>query len=168
MAPIGPFIDPVPPDVLKQVAEVIPKVEVRDIRVTGLTCALKSLPESSQVAVTLGNKVEAAQLEDNVLVVRVHYSITAKVQEAATDFMAMSVTFQLTYEGEKLNEIDEEKWTSFADVNAVFNSWAYLRELVQSISSRMGIPPLMLPLLKTRQPKTPNPAITAGSPEAPS
>ena len=36
----------------------------------------------------------------------------------------------------------------FAATNAVFNAWPFFRELVHSLVARMGMPPLMVPLLK--------------------
>ncbi len=36
----------------------------------------------------------------------------------------------------------------FAKVNGIYNAWPYLREIVQSTTTRMGIAPLMLPLFR--------------------
>jgi len=44
----------------------------------------------------------------------------------------------------------------FANVNGVFNCWPYWREFVQNITTRMGLPSLIVPLLKI--PKKPSPS----------
>lgn len=36
----------------------------------------------------------------------------------------------------------------FASRNAVFNAWPYFRELAQSLVARMGMPPVIIPLLR--------------------
>jgi hypothetical protein len=38
---------------------------------------------------------------------------------------------------------------AFGQYNAAFNAWPYLRELVHSLSMRMGLAPLVVPLLKS-------------------
>lgn len=39
---------------------------------------------------------------------------------------------------------------AFARTNALFNVWPYWREFVQSMASRAGLPPLVVPLLQIR------------------
>jgi hypothetical protein len=41
---------------------------------------------------------------------------------------------------------------AFGQYNALFNLWPYLRETVHSLSQRMGLPPLVLPLHKSSTP----------------
>lgn len=41
---------------------------------------------------------------------------------------------------------------AFAEVNATFNAWPFLRELVQSVTARMGLPPLTLPVYRVPRP----------------
>jgi preprotein translocase subunit SecB len=150
MAPLGPFDGPVPADMMKNVSEVIPRLEIRDIRLIGLTCRLKAVPPSDlAVHVDLGHEVKTDPIADNLLGVKVKFSLTVKSQaENSQDMLTLSATFQLTYEGENIRNIEEDKRLAFANVNAVFNAWPYLRELVQSISGRMAIPALVVPLLK--------------------
>jgi hypothetical protein len=51
-----------------------------------------------------------------------------------------------------------EEMQAFAETNALMNCWPYWRELVQAMVSKMGLPPLVVPLLRwvmpTPQPKT--------------
>jgi hypothetical protein len=41
-----------------------------------------------------------------------------------------------------------EEMQAFANTNALMNCWPYWRELVQSMVSKMGLPPLVVPLLR--------------------
>jgi len=49
-----------------------------------------------------------------------------------------------------LVEVDPEPGTveNFARHNGLFNVWSFFREYLQSMTSRMGLPPATLPLLK--------------------
>lgn len=51
-------------------------------------------------------------------------------------------------------EISDELFHEFTRTTALFNAYPYLRESVQSMSSKMGIPPVVAPLLKIEPPKT--------------
>lgn len=141
-------------DTMKQVAAVIPHVEVDDIRLVKLASRLTdSLPESPHIVVAMGHDV-AADVVEGILLVQVSYKLNAKVSKDATEpFFDLRATFQLAYQGENLASVGKEQWLAFASVNAVHNSWAYWRELVQSVSGRMGIPTLTVPLLKLRPAK---------------
>ncbi len=44
--------------------------------------------------------------------------------------------------------LTEEEIDEFAQFNVPYTVWPYWRELVQSLTVRMGLPPLTLPLLK--------------------
>lgn len=45
--------------------------------------------------------------------------------------------------------LERDQLDAYAATGAVFSAWPYVRELVQSLTHRMGVPPLTLPLLKT-------------------
>lgn len=150
MPSIGPFDGPVPADLMKKVSEVIPRLEIRDIRLIGLACRLKAAPSDHAVEVALGHEVKTDPIADNLLGVQVKFSLAAKGQaENHPEIFTLTATFQLTYEGENVRSIEEDKRAAFANVNAVFNAWPYLRELVQSMSGRMSLPTLTVPLLKS-------------------
>jgi hypothetical protein len=59
-----------------------------------------------------------------------------------------SGTFQLEYHIEEGFKPTKEEMDAFAETFAVFNSWPYIRETLQSITQRMGFNPPPLPLLK--------------------
>ncbi len=44
-------------------------------------------------------------------------------------------------------EVNEELMEMFSGRNLSVHSWPYLREFIQSMSTRMGLPPMLLPLL---------------------
>ncbi len=45
-----------------------------------------------------------------------------------------------------LVDYSEEQIGQFSEINGTYNVWPYLRELVSSVMSRMGVPGVMVPL----------------------
>lgn len=157
MAKVGPFGEQVSTDLLRKVSEVAARVEIRDIRLVKIAASLSDpLPESGQtIAVELDHGVKADVIDSSTLLAQVRFTLAAKASiEAEKPFVEIGATFQLLYQGENIGDIPHQSWSSFASVNAVHNAWPYLRELVQSISSRMSVPPLTVPLLKVQPAKT--------------
>lgn len=154
MAPIGPFREPISPEVARQVAAVVPHVELTDLRLVSLAATLLAPPAVGETTdVDLDHHAEVG-FTGNAVVIRVRYSLTAKQpsDHGGSAYLTLEATFQLTYVGENLNSLEKDKWTAFADVNAVHTSWPYLREIVQSVSARMGLDALVVPLLKMTRP----------------
>lgn len=60
----------------------------------------------------------------------------------------ISASFHLVYELPSELKPDRSEILAFAQTNAVYNAWPYWREFVQSMTSRMNVPPLTLPLLR--------------------
>lgn len=59
--------------------------------------------------------------------------------------LKISCTFVLTYSSKQ--NLTDEFLKIFSARNVPINTWPYFRELVQSMTQRMNIPPLVLPLL---------------------
>lgn len=55
-------------------------------------------------------------------------------------------TYSLQFDS--TDDLEEEFWDIFSEVNLHINTWPYFRELVQNTTQRMSIMPLTLPLLK--------------------
>ncbi|MBN2053445.1 hypothetical protein JW905_00900 [bacterium] len=43
-------------------------------------------------------------------------------------------------------DFNDSVWDVFSALNIPLNAWPYLREYVQNVTQRLGIPPLTLPL----------------------
>jgi preprotein translocase subunit SecB len=160
--PIGPFEQAIPTNSLRTVAEVVPRLEIRDIRLVNLSCALTAPPPpAGQLKIDLSHTVKVDVVEDTVLAVQVHYLLKASPDGTdSSPFMNMSVVFQLLYDGEEITSIAPEKRQMFGDINAVHNAWPYFREVVQNMAMRMGLQPLTVPLLKIQAtPPTDKPAV---------
>ncbi|HYN08046.1 MAG TPA: hypothetical protein VES67_11700 [Vicinamibacterales bacterium] len=151
MKAIGPFEKPIPPETLKKVAAVVPRVEIRDIRLVGLSASLKSAPApKSQTSVDLDHEVASERAQDGVLfIARVRFKLSASgTGEEAAEFMNLKAAFQLLYSVEGPDSVEDDQLIAFGEINAVHTAWPYFRELVQNISGRMALVPMTVPLLK--------------------
>lgn len=62
--------------------------------------------------------------------------------------LVIEATFELLYELDASDDVDEEDLEHFAYVNSTLHAWPYWRELVQSMTTRMGLRPLIVGTFK--------------------
>jgi hypothetical protein len=62
--------------------------------------------------------------------------------------MSIEASFCTTYVLKPSEEVNPADIEHFAKINPIYNAWAYWREFVQSMTTRMGFPVLTIPLLK--------------------
>lgn len=63
-------------------------------------------------------------------------------------FMSIEASFCASYILKPIGEFNPNDIEQFAKINPIYNAWAYWREFVQSMTTRMGFPALTVPLLK--------------------
>jgi preprotein translocase subunit SecB len=72
-------------------------------------------------------------------------------KEEETDLKKVPVRIQgeyeLEYSIESFDQIKPENIKAFGSMNGIYNAWPYWREFVQSMTVRMGLPPLTLPVM---------------------
>lgn len=69
----------------------------------------------------------------------------------------LEAMFELAYEPDSGDcDLDENDLDHFAFANATFNAWPYWRELAQSMTQRMGIPPVVVPVFKIPSARDPD------------
>jgi len=74
----------------------------------------------------------------------VRYILTAKVRNKI--FLKIEAAYELFFSSEE--EISDEFFDIYREISLPFNIWPFFRELVNSLTARMGIPPITLPLFK--------------------
>ena len=82
-------------------------------------------------------------------------SVSSESAEGKTPQLLFQVkaTFVAVY-GLPVTEFSKEAMESFVNTNAVFHAFPYFREFAQSMTSRLGVPPITLPLYRISPPKT--------------
>lgn len=68
-----------------------------------------------------------------------------KNEEKSEPVLFIEATFQAVYDIPENISADKNTLQAFADMNGTFNLWPYWREFVSSISTRIGLPALIVP-----------------------
>lgn len=92
-----------------------------------------------------------------LLTVQVAYKVRLLARgEVALNVGQIDASFVLEYRlsSHPPEEQREIFFDAFAKVNGIYNSWPYLREVVQNVSSRMVLPPVVLPVYRVPKPRT--------------
>lgn len=73
----------------------------------------------------------------------------------------IDATYLLRYRVAGEDPVSEADAKHFAYANGAYNAWPFARELFHSFSSRMGLPPFVLPVLIFTPPKPATPTVPA-------
>jgi preprotein translocase subunit SecB len=95
--------------------------------------------------------VEVAKREEkNQFIVKAQFSLVSRNKEdpSSEPRIAIGAVFILVYSVKAIADFSDKELTAFAKTNGVFNAWPYWREFVQSTSTRMGIPPIIVPVFR--------------------
>ena|SRR5208282_717235 len=136
--------------------EIISSVQLAGVRLSQLS-ASGSLPEGGirNGAVEIAHSARVRDRSTDGFVVTatitVRFAIKGGGRKAAgreTTPLSLQAGFDLSYAVPHAKKFSATDLTRFANVNGVYNAWPYWRELVQSISVRMGLPALVLPVFR--------------------
>ncbi len=133
--------------------ETIRLIHVRAAHMTAPGCPVKIVAEKEMPSTTV-NLVEGTNRFRVLFGHAIHGRRGTEGPEVQID-----ATFEMVYSfPQDTNPIPApEEMQAFAETNALMNCWPYWRELVQTTVARMGLPPLVVPLLRwvvpTPQPK---------------
>lgn len=144
-------------------AQVAAVVQLKDIRLERCVCRCEASADNlpSEVAHTYS----ASQTIDSEchLTARIAFNLAVSHggSDGATAPIQIEAVFVVLYGLPKDHAFSESHAMAFADRNAVFNAWPYWREFVQSMTVRMGLPALTLPVFRIRSaPPAPSPEST--------
>lgn len=140
---------------VKGIAPLIAAVQIEDIRLTEATVRTKiSSPKDVD---------EVDLVLDTSAIVKEHHppepfvvlaTIDAKLVPRRTpESAAVSIKagFELRYSLPPDLRVSRRDLNTFARINSVFNVWPYWREFIQSMTTRMHLPPLVLPVFRVRE-----------------
>lgn len=70
--------------------------------------------------------------------------------QEVSPLVALEAVFALDYQLPSSPPVERrpELFGAFATLNGTYNAWPYVRELVQSLTTRMGLPGLIIPLYR--------------------
>lgn len=71
-----------------------------------------------------------------------------EADEPSKDVLSLTATYLAVYELPTANERDEKALQYFAQLNGTYNVWPYWRELVQTVTGRVGLASFVVPVLR--------------------
>lgn len=130
------------------------RVELADVRI--LETQARCVPAvEEQLPDRLRFQLEhehALDREKKSMVIKLRLGVDAlPAGESLDPLLHIQATFLLAYVLKSADDITDAHCDAFADLNATFNVWPYWREYVQSVTVRMGLPALVLPLYRFGQ-----------------
>lgn len=132
-----------PEKMVRPLMELASLVDLEDVRLRRCRAEMHSEPEGSLLYSISHATHWSLNKERDQLTVEICYSLHSH-EESETDheLVSVEVTFALAYRL-KSPFLDDE-CSLFARINAVHNSWPYLREFLQSMTARMSVPVLTI------------------------
>jgi hypothetical protein len=152
MAKKRPATDVIPS--ANPIAPVIKQAQLSDLRL--LSCKV-SHPNELNLPPELNQhvSVHGSLNKDKEVLVIARFALSGNSPSpsgepvALDDEFYIEARFGVTYTLQSTEGITQDQVVLFAQQNGIFNLWPYWREFVQSMTCRMSIEPLRVPLLKS-------------------
>ena len=133
----------------------IAEVEIEGVRLVEATAETKvrSPADTGAVDLLVNRTAGISERQENGTFFVIATISTRLVPEEAKEepLVSIETSFELQYHLPKGFRVDPQTLTTFAETNGIYNAWPYWREFVQSTLARMGLPPVVLPLLRARE-----------------
>lgn len=130
---------------LAAAARIARRVELRDVCIQEMSAKRHGVAKES-LSPELSDRYELKK-EDSKLEILCHHHL--KATSAGDEVAEITVLLKLIYEiGATAEPINEADLPIFADANGAYHSWPFVREIYHSLTSRMGLPPFVLPVLR--------------------
>ena len=129
---------------LSAVARVARSIDLRDIRVIQVEAECSPAPDEP-LEPQINVESSGVLVSESQLNVVCGYTLTIKV--GGVQAAKCEIVYLMRYEvvGDTFAEQDIEH---FASANGVYHSWPFLRQFVFDLTSKMGFPPLTLPVFQ--------------------
>jgi len=142
-------------DNLKEISKQLPPEKYRDILDSIHLLEISLIDVSATVSrSTLLNKEQPKfRIQDNFMIDHAHdfyrlkgaYSVDVPVKGRGKNPLDIKATYSVRFSGPE--NIPDEFWIVYKEMVLPIQLWPYFRELVQSMTARMNIPPLTLPVI---------------------
>lgn len=133
-------------------SDLIRTVNIQSIRLLALnTQTAPTIPpfQSNDAQIRINWRHRVGEVEGTQFIV--HAEIEASVvpsKDSKEAFFSLVAAYELVYAVSSGFRASKTVLDAFAGTNGIFNVWPYWRELVQSVSVRMQLPPVLLPVFR--------------------
>ncbi len=138
--------------------KVASRVNLESVKLMGCSCKHRlEVPDGPKAfAIKRGSEFTVSDERDSIGVV-IRFGLKAfPKDDAAKDappkdenaFLTIAATFLLLYSIKDADDLSDDAFRSFAELNGTYNAWPYWREFVQSMTTRMDLPTLTIPVFR--------------------
>jgi hypothetical protein len=138
---------------LQQAAIVSRSVQIEQVSLT--TAAVRSgidplvVPEKLTLSQSHRARYELPQSHPNKIFVYVDFECSAaSATPSEIQPLGVSATYVVVYGHPDVSALPAEALEAFAQLNGVYNTWPYWRELVQTASGRAGLSAIVIPVFR--------------------
>lgn len=143
------------PSLFDLAIEVSKRVEVQAVNLIE-SLAKRSLGGDLAREVKIRFAVRTSLSDDKKIVsVFPRFQVTAGPENGKLPDLVIEAEFAILYSISSTEGLDEPNFKAFGELNGVFNCWPYWREYVQQTTTRMGLPPLVIPVYRPDRPTLP-------------
>ncbi len=143
-------------------AKVGSRSDLESVSLRGVTAAMPALAElDGPIELDISWETTPLVEEDGE---HVRFTYRLEVTSGRADGLSVEAEFELLYSVTDVQTLEEEDLQAFADVSAAFSAHPYARELLQSLTVRSGLPPLVLGTIRSPV----DPPLESGDADAPS
>lgn len=125
-------------------AEVGAKAGLLDVALRSISAQLELPVDTQSVELDVSWETSFERLPDS----QVEYLYRIAVSDSLTGTFFVRADFALTYSLSEPSDFSEDHLVAFGEVSVVFSGFPYARELVQSLTTRASLPPLVLGTLR--------------------
>ncbi len=138
--------------VLELASRVATAVDITDVRMINMHASLLQWDGKTPTLSRMGHSARTTRSKsgESIEVQVALFFDMAEDTETSRDKPPLSIhaTFSLRYQVRDLNRYSDEEVEAFGTVNGAYNAWPFWRELVYTTLSRMGVPPIALPVFR--------------------
>jgi preprotein translocase subunit SecB len=135
-----------PLGVVERAARIGARADLADVRIRRIDAELFAPSPSPPFTVDV-RVAPAASIVDSKLVYEVCYEVSSMDSKKRPVFAA-TIALNLLFELQEDVALAEADLSAFGEVTVLLMAHPYVREILQSISSRMGLPPLVLEVMR--------------------
>ena len=118
-------------------------VQLQSIELHEISASKQEAPEENDFSPTMAFESNLLDCNENTATCDFKIRI-----EIFTEQHAFQAELCMRGDYRSAQPLDRSQWQAFAELQNVFLVWPYVRELLTSITTRMDLPPLVLPLLE--------------------
>ncbi len=141
----------VPPNKMAMAISVATRVQIQSIRLieTFVKQSLVNDRLPTKIAIAVQTTPEVYPRK-NAISICAKFALFGRYKESDTGEPPLQIRaeYVIDYTLDSTKGLNQENYDAFAELNGVHNGWPYWREYVQSVVTRMGFPPLAIPVYR--------------------